>query len=105
MFDEEIEYGLKLNKIYDKEGFQGIINFVQEELKYGKVTIKNGLYCITTGGWSDDEFLIHSLISPVSKFHYHYVGYIIGGAFYFVKDKEHKDVEIVRLINKKELME
>lgn len=96
LFNEELDYGLALNKIYDEKGFQGIIRFVKDELEYGKVTEKNGLYCITTGGWSEDEFLVHSLISPVSKFHYHYKGYIVGGAFYFSENKN-VDVEMIRV--------
>ena len=98
LFNDELDYGLELNKIYDEKGFQGIIRFVKDELEYGNVTEKNGLYCITTGGWSEDEFLLHSLISSVSKFHYHYKGYIVGGAFYFSENK-YADVEMMRVIN------
>ena len=96
---DEINNAIKLNKIYDEKGFQGIINEVKDQLEYGNVTEKNGLYCITTGGWSEDEFLVHSLISPVSKFHYHYCGYLVGGAFFFCEDKEETtNVEMVRVI-------
>ena len=95
-YTDELDYGFALNKIYDKKGFQGIIEYVKDELEYGDVTIKHGVYCITTGGWSEDEFLIHSLISPVSKFHYHYCGYLVGGAFYFVEDREkRRNIEII----------
>ena len=87
-FDDEIEYAIELNKIYDKEGFQGIIEYIMGELTYGNVSFRNGLYCITTGGWSEDEFLLDSLISPVSKMRYHYCGHVVGGAFYFSENKE-----------------
>ena len=95
---DEIDCAIELNKIYDKKGFQGIIETVKNNLEYGNVTEKNGLYCITTGGWSEDEHIIHSLISPVSKFHYHYCGYIVGGAFFFCENKDDTtNVEMVRL--------
>ena len=98
MFD----YGEYLNKIYDKKGFQGIIELVKGELEYGNVSFRNGLYCITTGGWSDDESLVHALISPVCRFHYHYCGYIVGGAFFFVEDKDCKnDVEMLNTMNQR----
>ena len=98
---DEFNYALELNKIYEKEGFDGIIDEVEDTLKYGNVTKKNGLYCITTGGWSEDEFLVNSLISPLSKFHYHYCGYIVGGAFYFVKDRSNNNVDIVNFDEKR----
>lgn len=95
-YDEEFEYLLKLNMIYEKSGFQGIIKEVKDNLEYGNVTSKNGLYCITTAGWSEDEFLVGALRHPVSRFRYHYVGYIVGGAFYFVEDKDKvNDCELI----------
>lgn len=92
---DDLDYGAYLNKIYDKKGFHGIIELVKSELEYGNVSFRNGLYCITTGGWSDDEALVHALISPVCRFHYHYCGYIVGGAFFFVEDKDCKNVEMI----------
>lgn len=92
---DELDYGIYLNKIYDKNGFQGVIDFVKGELKYGSVSFRNGLYCITTGGWSDDEFLVDALISLACRFRYHYCGYIVGGAFFFVEDKDCKNVEMI----------
>ena len=97
-----LDYGVYLNKIYDKKGFHGIIELVKGELEYGNVSFRNGLYCITTGGWSDDESLVHALISPVCRFHYHYCGYIVGGAFFFVEDKDCKnDVEMLNTMNQR----
>lgn len=97
IYEDEVIYAVQIiNKIYAKEGFQGVMDFVKGELEYGNVTKQHGLYCITTGGWSDDEFIVHSLTSPVSKLHYHYKGYIVGGAFYFSEDKN-SEVEMVRV--------
>ena len=60
------------------------IDKVEEKLELGEVTKKDtGLYCITTGGWSEDEFLIDALISFLSFFRNHYVGFLCGGAYYF----------------------
>lgn len=97
-----LDYAKYLNKIYDKKGFHSIIELVKSELEYGNVSFRNGLYCITTGGWSDDESLVHALISPVCRFHYHYCGYIVGGAFFFVEDKDCKnDVEMLNTMNQR----
>ena len=87
------------NFIYNQHGFYGVIDEVKDHLFYGSVTDKhNGLYCITTGGWSDDEHLLHALINPLSNFgRKHYVGYLKGGAFYFSNVKYDNDVEIVRI--------
>lgn len=88
-FEEEDFLVDKFNWIYNKYGFGGILDEVSDMLEYGGIKeIESDLYRITTGGWSDDETLIHALIAPHSLFHYHYVGYIVGGAFYFHKDKE-----------------
>lgn len=78
-----------LNKIYEEEGFDGIISFVEDTLQYGTVKeMEKGLYRISTGGYSDDEDLLHNLIRIDSRFGYrHYVGYLRGGAFYFSVDK------------------
>ena len=97
MTDEELLYIELINTFYKKYGFQGVLEEISDRLTYGKVTEKEqGLYCITTGGWSDDEFLVECLLNPVSKMYHHYVGYIIGGAFYFCEDKDNKEVKIVK---------
>ena len=87
MDDEKDSLIKYLNTVYDETGFDGVIDEVKSRLVYGSVSIKNDLHCITTGGWSDDEMLLHTLSSPLTKFHKHYVGYVRGGAFYF--DKTH----------------
>lgn len=82
------------NLIYDDEGFLGVVDEVEDRLKYGTVKKINGLYCISTGGWSEDEMLIQVLRYPTCKFHRHYCGYIVGGAFYFSEEK-YVNVEMV----------
>ena len=58
-----------LNKLYKKEGFQGVITDISDRLEYGNVTVHDdGLYCVTTGGWSDDEHLLHCLTHILSQF-------------------------------------
>jgi len=97
MTDEESLYVELINTFYEKYGFKGVLEEISDRLEYGGVTEKEqGLYCITTGGWSDDEFLVHCLLNPVSKFRKHYVGYLIGGAFYFSEDKDDTNVKIVK---------
>lgn len=86
-----------INTIYDEDGFQAALNEIERRLEYGKVKKINGLYRITTGGWSDDEALLHSLCSILSKLKKHYCGYIKGGAYYFCEEK-YANVEMVRVI-------
>ena len=82
---EEVE---KYNHIYQERGFQGVIREVENRLHCGKVIKKDdGLYCIVTGGWSDDEELLCVLNSFMSMFAYkHYVGKLRGGAFYYAEE-------------------
>ena len=86
-----------INIIYDEDGFHAALNEIERRLEYGEVKKINGLYRITTGGWSDDEALLHSLCSLLSKFRKHYCGYIRGGAYYFCEDR-YANVEMVRVI-------
>ena len=88
-----------LNSIYSEQGFIGLINSVENLLTYGKVTNKgDGIYCITTAGYSDDEELCRNLISITSDFgRYHYIGYLRGGVFYFSEKKYDSNIEIKRI--------
>lgn len=87
-----------LNRIYEEEGFDGVISFVEDTLGYGTVKeMGKGLYRISTGGYSDDEDLLHNLIRIDSRFgYYHYVGYLRGGAFYFSTDKHDDTISITK---------
>lgn len=103
MIDEEFIQVDIINTIYTKYGFQAVLNEVESRLTYGKLRKQDdGLYEITTGGWSEDEQLVHALINPASKFHYHYIGYLRGGAFYFDEDKTIESHRRIRIIKEKE---
>lgn len=86
------------NTIYDKYGFHDVLTEVEDRLTYGQVTQKeDGLYCITTAGFSDDESVVRILIGIASRFGYfHYVGYLRGGAYYFSEHKHDNNIEIIR---------
>ena len=92
----------KFNDIYDKSGFDGVIEYLEDNLQYGHVERKtDDLIIITTGGWSDDEDLIHSLIHITCRFgHKHYVGYIRGGAYYFSRYNKEYDLLEAKLITR-----
>lgn len=103
MIDEEFILVDIINTIYTKYGFQAVLNEVESRLTYGKIRKQDdGLYEITTGGWSEDEHLVDALINPASRFHYHYIGYLIGGAFYFDEDKTIESHRRIRIIKEKE---
>ena len=87
---------LVINSIYDEYGFQGVIDEVKDRLEYGTVRKINGLYRISTGGWSDDELLVECLSHMLCKFSKHFCGYIRGGAFYFCEEK-YANVEMVKV--------
>ena len=91
------------NTIYDKYGFKGVIREVEDRLTYGTVKEMNGLVRITTSGYSNDEEICHALNHILCKFNKHYCGYTRGGAFYFCEEK-YANVEMVRVINKEELL-
>ena len=92
-----------INNFYEKEGFFGVIEYVEAELQLGRVTKKeDGLYKITTGGWSEDEELIYNLIDFLSFFRPHYVGYLCGGAYYFSEERYDNDWEIQKALSDKE---
>jgi len=92
----------KFNDIYDKSGFDGVVEYLEDNLQYGDVERKtDDLIMITTGGWSDDEDLIHSLIHITCRFgHKHYVGYIRGGAYYFSRYCKEYDLIEAKLITR-----
>ena len=89
------------NEIYKEEGVNGVIAEIEDRLEYGEVTydVANGLYCITTGGWSDDEHLLNQLTYILSVFgHNHYVGQLRGGAYYFSENNQYKEeFDVVKL--------
>ena len=92
-----------INNFYEKGGFPRVIEYVEAELHLGRVTKKeDGLYKITTGGWSEDEELIYALIDFLSFFRPHYVGYLCGGAYYFSEERYDGDCEIQKVLSDKE---
>jgi hypothetical protein len=90
------------NDTYEAYGFYGVLEEVEDMLTYGKVKKKGeGLYCILTAGYSDDEEICRSLIYILSKFgNKHYVGYLRGGAYYFSEIEHDMDIEIIRSASK-----
>ena len=78
------------NKIYEVQGFKGVIQTVKNCLQYGTVEeVENGLYKICTCGWSEDERLMEELLAYMSSVrHIHYIGYLIGGAYYYAEDSD-----------------
>lgn len=85
-----------INTVYDTEGFNGVLEEVEDRLEYGTVRKMNGLVRISTGGWSEDELLLGALVNIMCKFRKHYCGYIRGGAFYFCEEK-YANVEMMRV--------
>ena len=85
-----------INTVYDTEGFNGVLEEVEDRLEYGTVRKMNGLVRISTGGWSEDELLLDALVNLMCKFSKHYCGYIRGGAFYFCEEK-YANVEMMRV--------
>lgn len=85
-----------INMVYDEQGFEGVIEEITDRLNYGTVKSINGLIRITTGGFSDDEALLHCLIRPDCIMHKHYCGYIRGGAFYFCEEK-YANIEMIKV--------
>lgn len=79
-----------LNRIYDEKGFQGIVNILESETRqYGSMKVHpNGLYEFTTGGWSENEWLLSMCNHIVCKFHRHYVGWLRGGSWWFAENTD-----------------
>lgn len=78
------------NRVYQEKGYHGIIRALKRDLEFGDINFPSGnLLQVTTGGWSDDEEILLSLTSFLSRFGYnHYVGKLRGGAFYFAEHLE-----------------
>lgn len=90
------------NKVYKEKGFYGVIDELRYKLPLGCIFLKrDGLYCIITRGWSENEEIVDALTHMCSFFgEKHYVGYLCGGTYYFAEDtdndfeitlKEHED--------------
>lgn len=86
-----------INIIYEEKGFDGVIEYSRQKLYIcGAVKEKNGLVMMATGGWSDNEDYLYCLNHFLSNFgRNHYVGYLLGGAFYYSKDKYNVRTEIM----------
>lgn len=90
MNDEEITN--LFNNRYQNEGFEGCIDLLEELIDepYGNVyRYDDGLVQFTTGGWSDNESLIHSIVGVLTNIFSwkHYIGWTVGGSYWFVKEK------------------
>ena len=93
------------NTVYEKYGFDGVIEEITDRLKYGTVKkTDTGLYRISTAGYSDDEIVLASLTFFTCIFGYkHYVGFLRGGHYYFSRDRDMDNIEIIQMIPKKSM--
>ncbi|MBO7444534.1 MAG: hypothetical protein J6T69_06920 [Methanobrevibacter sp.] len=95
--DDDMVLIKRLNNIYDNEGFDGVVDYAKSQLcSGGLVREENGLICMVTAGWSENEGFIYSLNHFMSKFHYHLVCTKPGGAFYYSPGK-YDDIEVRRV--------
>lgn len=80
------------NNNTEKEAFDACINLLISLIDdYGTVKwVDDNVVEVTTGGWSDNEDLMHSIIGVLTnKFsHKHYYGYSRGGGYWFIRDTE-----------------
>ena len=87
-----------INEIYKEFGFHGVLDYAERQLEpYGAVKeVEKGLYRVSTGGWSDNEFFLSCLTSLTCMmvFKGHYCAYERGGAFYFTR-KKHRKVKVI----------
>ena len=97
VFKQRRSFNRKIQRYHKKLGFDGVLEELRHSLVYGSVTeLDNGLYRVTTGGWSEDEELLDSINNWTSMFGYkHYVGSIRGGAFYFTRHTGFRSFEII----------
>lgn len=82
LFDEE-DIIKKLNEMDLKTIAHIYSNFDYANIKFHG----ENLVEFITGGWSDNEFFISCLTDYRCKYHYHYVGYIVGGSSFFMINK------------------
>jgi len=95
--DDDMVLIKRLNNIYDNEGFDGVVDYAKSHLcSGGLVREENGLICMVTAGWSENELFIYNLNHFMSKFHYHLVCTQRGGAFYYSPNK-YDDIEVRRV--------
>ena len=94
---EDMEIIQFLNRMYDENGFDGIVEMLKSEISNdGKVKEHdNGLYEFITGGWSDNENLLDMLNHPLSKFRKHYVGWLRGGSWWFAENEDDYIFDVV----------
>lgn len=83
----------KINDIYLKSGFHGVIEYVKESLYFALYInlveeIEDGLWKIQHNGFEEEELLIHSLICSHSLFRKHFVGFCVGERYFFVEDSQ-----------------
>lgn len=78
------------NKVYQEKGYHGVIRRLKDDLEYGDISFpSDNILRVTTAGWSDDEEILDSFTYFTSRFgHFHYIGKIRGGAFYFAEHLE-----------------
>ena len=89
----------EFNSLYKKGGFDAVIEHCKYALKYdGVKEEKDGIVCMVTSGWSENEWLIYNLNHFMSEFgRNHYIGSLRGGAFYYSRERRPVRTEIIKV--------
>lgn len=89
-----------INDIYKEFGFHGVLDYAEKQLEpYGTVKkIEKGLYRLSTGGHSDNEFFLSCMnsLTCMMVLKGHYCASERGGAFYYTEER-YGEIE-VRLV-------
>ena len=87
-----------LNNIYKKGGFDAVVEHCKYALEYdGVKEEKDGIVCMVTSGWSENEWLIYNLNHFLSEFgRNHYIGSTRGGAYYYARENAGR-MDVVRV--------
>lgn len=84
--DKEKEVIDLCNKIYQRDGFIGVIQNLRETFEIGTVENLNGLYKITVDDSSNDNVMIKALLNPRSSILKNYKGFVCDNIYYFSKE-------------------
>lgn len=74
------------NKIYEKDGFLGVIQTLRESLTNGTIENINGVCKITVDDSFVNNIIIDALLHPKSYMLQHYKGFVCDNIYYFSED-------------------
>lgn len=94
--DKEKEVMDLYNQIYQRDGFIGVTQNLNETFEIGTLENIHGLYKITIGDSLLNRVIINALLHPKSSMMKHYKGFVYNDTYYF-SEEPCDEVEMINI--------